>query len=59
VFDLINFDGVVSYQATPTARVNDQSRQNIASTQLITTQATVRGNIERFNRLWKVATPII
>jgi hypothetical protein len=58
VFDLIIFDGVVSYQATPTARVNHLSRQNIASTQLITTQASVRSNIDRFNALWQVATPI-
>jgi hypothetical protein len=59
VFDLIIFDGVVSYQATPTARVSNQNRQNIASTQLITTQLTVRSNIDRFNALWQVATPII
>ncbi|WP_144121934.1 phosphatidylserine/phosphatidylglycerophosphate/cardiolipin synthase family protein [Catellatospora sichuanensis] len=59
IFDFIIFDGSVSYQTSPSAPVTEPSRATIASTQLITNQSKVQRNIDRFNDLWKIATPII
>jgi hypothetical protein len=59
IFDFIIFDGVVSYQTSPSTQVTDLSRTAIASTQLVTNPTKVQRNIDRFNDLWKVATPLI
>ncbi|MEV4410888.1 phosphatidylserine/phosphatidylglycerophosphate/cardiolipin synthase family protein [Catellatospora sp. NPDC049609] len=56
IFDFIIFDSVVSYQ-TSAAPATDR-RTPIASTQLVTHPAKVQRNIERFNDLWKLATPV-
>ncbi|GIF98445.1 phosphatidylserine/phosphatidylglycerophosphate/cardiolipin synthase family protein [Catellatospora citrea] len=56
--DFIVFDGVVSYQTSPSAPVTDLNRATIASTQLITNPVKVQRNVDRFNDLWKVAAPL-
>ncbi len=58
IFDFIVFDGVVSYQTLPSAPVNELNRLPVATTQLVTSPARVQRNIDLFNELWRIATPV-
>lgn len=55
LFDFIVFDGAISYESTPAARVEDTMRPTIIRTNLALQPQRVRERIQRFEKLWAVA----
>ncbi|GHJ45824.1 hypothetical protein Cs7R123_31660 [Catellatospora sp. TT07R-123] len=58
IADVIIFDRVVCYQSSPSAPLLEHSRVSIANTHLVTNRQKVERNIERFNELWELASPL-
>jgi hypothetical protein len=58
IFDFIVFDGVVSYETTPTTTfTSDRPRPGLLRTRLSPQPSQVRELVERFERLWEQADP--
>ncbi|MGH3773718.1 MAG: hypothetical protein ACRDRW_20400 [Pseudonocardiaceae bacterium] len=55
LFDFIVFDGVLSYEAIPAARVEEDMRPTIVKTILELRAQRVRERIQRFEKLWVAA----
>jgi hypothetical protein len=52
LFDFIVFDGVISYESTPAARVEDTMKPTIIKTNLALQPQRVRERMRRFEDLW-------
>ncbi|MGH3865436.1 MAG: hypothetical protein ACRDQ4_04715 [Pseudonocardiaceae bacterium] len=57
LFDFIVFDGVISYEVTPAARVEDSMKPTIVKTNLALQSQRVRERMQRFEKLWDAAKP--
>jgi hypothetical protein len=57
LFDFIVFDGVISYEVTPAARVEDTMKPTIVKTNLALQSQRVRERMQRFEKLWDAAKP--
>jgi hypothetical protein len=57
LFDFIVFDGVISYEVTPAARVEDIMKPTIVKTNLALQSQRVRERMQRFEKLWDAAKP--
>lgn len=55
LFDFIVFDGVLSYEATPAAPVEENTRPTIIKTHLILQPERVKERMQRFEELWAFA----
>lgn len=55
LFDFIVFDGAISYESTPAARVEDTMRPTIIRTSLALQSQRVRERMQRFEKLWDSA----
>lgn len=55
LFDFIVFDGVISYEATPAARIEETVKPTIVKTNLALQPQRVRERIRRFENLWVAA----
>jgi hypothetical protein len=55
LFDFIVFDGVISYEVTPAARVEDTTTPTIVKTHLTLQLERVKERMRRFEELWRSA----
>ncbi len=55
LFDFIVFDGVISYEVTPAARVEETMKPTIVKTNLALQSQRVRERMRRFEDLWAAA----
>lgn len=57
LFDFIIFDGVLSYESTPSSLVHDYSRPRIINTRLVLRREFVDGRKRLFAEIWQAARP--